>query len=155
MTHEYLLWISLFAYAVHICEEKVLNWKDWAQSTSGLKNLEWSDFYVGNAAVIVAGVCTAQVGWRCPSFALLLPALQLINGLFFHVIPTIVWRKFSPGVITSCLLFFPIGILAYWGAWADDVLNTYVVILSLVFASLVMALPFLFLKLQVILKKSH
>lgn len=145
--------MSLFAYAIHIYEETVLNWKDWAESISGLKNLEWPDFFVANAAVIVAGVCAAQVGWRFPSFALLLPSLQIINGLFFHVIPTIVWRKFSPGVITSCLLFFPIAILAYWGAWVDNVLNKNVVILSLLFASLVMALPFIFLKLQLILKK--
>lgn len=155
MTHEYFLWISLFAYAIHIYEETVLDWKDWAESISGLKNLEWSNFFVANAAVVVAGVCAAQVGWRFPSFALLLPSLQLINGLFFHVIPTIVWRKFSPGVITSCLLFFPIGILAYWGAWVDDVLNKNVVILSLSFAALVMALPFIFLKLQLILKKDR
>ncbi len=151
MTHEYFLWICLFAYAVHIYEETVLNWKDWAESVSGLKNLEWSDFFVANAAVIVAGACAAQVGWRFPSFALLLPSLQLINGLFFHVIPTIVWRKFSPGVITSCLLFFPIASLTYWGAWVDNVLNINVVIFSLLFGSLVMALPFIFLKLQLIL----
>lgn len=155
MTHEYFLWISLFAYAIHIYEETVLNWKDWAESVSGMKNLKWSDFFVANAAVIVAGVCAAQVGWRFPSFALLLPSLQLINGLFFHVIPTIVLRKFSPGVITSCLLFFPIAILAYWGAWVDNVLNKTVIILSLFFGSLVMALPFIFLKLQSILKKDR
>ena len=113
MTHEYLLWISLFAYVIHIYEEKILNWKSWAESVSNLK-LDWTDFYVANSGLIVAGMCAAQVGWRFPSFALFLPALQLINGLFFHVIPTIIWRRFSPGVITSCLLFFPIAILTYW-----------------------------------------
>jgi hypothetical protein len=113
-----------------------------------LKNLEWSDFYVANAGVIVAGVCAAQVGWRFHAFALLLPALQLINGLFFHVIPTIVRRKFSPGLITSCLLFFPIAILAYWGAWVDNVLSTGTIIFSLMFGAFVMAIPFIFLKLQ-------
>lgn len=108
--HEYLLWISLFAYAIHIFEESTLDWKTWAESTLGLKNLQWTDFYLANAAVVVAGVCAAQVGWQLPAFGLLLPALQLINGLFFHLLPTITYRKFSPGVITSCLLFFPIAL---------------------------------------------
>lgn len=151
MTHEYILWISLFAYALHIFEETVLNWKDWSTSILGLNTLNWADFFVANAAVLVTGVCAAQVGWRCPSFALILPALQLINGLFFHVIPTIVWRRFSPGVLTSCVLFFPIAIFAYWGAWVDNVLDTSVIFLSLLFGAFVMATPFIFLKLHSVL----
>lgn len=148
MTHEYILWISLFAYALHIYEETVMDWKTWAESVSGFKNIQWVDFFVANAAVIVAGVCTAMVGWQMPSFGLLLPALQLINGLFFHLIPTIYYRRLSPGVITACLFFFPVGLWAYWGALTDGILSWSVLIASLTFACLLMTAPFVFLKLR-------
>jgi len=148
MTHEYILWISLFAYTFHIYEETVMDWKTWAEFISKFNDLRWNDFYVANGAVIVAGACTAMVGWKLPSFGLLLPTLQLINGLFFHLIPTVYYHKYSPGVITACLLFFPVGLWAYWGAFVDGVLTLGVLFTSLTFASLVMAAPFFFLKLR-------
>lgn len=148
MTHEYLLWISLFAYVLHIYEEHSLNWKEWASTTLHLRNLTWNDFYVTNSIVIVGGLCTAMVGWQLPFFALILPALQLINGLFFHIFPTIFLAKFSPGVITSTVLFLPIGIITFWGAHLDHALSGQAIFLTFLCAAILMSLPFVFLKLR-------
>lgn len=148
MTHEYLLWISLFSYAAHIYEEAVLDWKNWAESVSKLKNIQWRDFYIANGAVVVLGICSAMVGWQLPAFSLILPSLQLINAIFFHILPTLFLRKFSPGVITSCLLFVPIALWCYWGAWIDGALTLNNGVLSLVFAVLILAMPYSFLRLQ-------
>lgn len=148
MTHEYLLWISLFAYASHIYEETVMDWKTWAMHISKFKNLQWTDFFVANFAVITLGVCTAMVGWKLPSFALIFPALQIINGLFFHLLPTVIYRKYSPGLITACLLFFPISLWTFWGAFMDGVLSRGVAICSFSLAALIMAMPFIFLNLR-------
>jgi hypothetical protein len=49
-----LLWLATAAYGVHILEEYQLNWRDWARAVIGLP-VEWSDFYVVNALVIVFG----------------------------------------------------------------------------------------------------
>lgn len=53
-------------------------------------DLTWPDFCVTNAIVVVTGISTAVIGWRLPEVSLTLPALGLINYLFFHIRPTLV-----------------------------------------------------------------
>src|SRR5215813_4721313 len=86
MSREYVLWIAVAAYGLHILEEFELNWRDWARSVLQLP-VDWNSFYVVNALVIVLGACSAAVGWREPWFALAYPALMLINATLFHVVP--------------------------------------------------------------------
>ena len=147
-SHAYVLWIALAAYAVHVLEEQSLGWKDWAQSCLHLKAISWPTFYVANAAVMVLGISSAMVGWQLPAFGLIIPALQLINGIFFHIAPTLVQRKFSPGVITAVLLFLPISICSYVAAYRDGVLTPGVAAVSLALGGLVMASPIVFLRLK-------
>tara|TARA_R110000868_G_scaffold84822_5_gene238928 strand:- start:10347 stop:10814 length:468 start_codon:yes stop_codon:yes gene_type:complete len=153
LNHEFILWILPFAYAIHVLEEKILDWKTWASATFPFPGLDWPMFYVANMAVLVGGFAAAFVGWQCPAFALIIAALMLINGLFFHILPTLVQRKFSPGVITSVVLFLPIGIWAYCGAYCDQVLTWPVLIISLVLGGLLMASPFIFFRVKAKLDK--
>jgi GH15 family glucan-1,4-alpha-glucosidase len=55
------LWLALAAYAVHMLEEYELDWRNWARSVIGLP-VEWADFYVTNAIVVVLGIAAAQIG---------------------------------------------------------------------------------------------
>lgn len=43
-----------------------------------------------------------------PIFAISIPTILIING-FLHVGGTIVTRRYSPGVVTAALLYWPIG----------------------------------------------
>lgn len=146
--HEYLLWITLAAYAVHILEEASLDWKKWAIKKLKLKNIEWAIFDIANMAVMFIAIAAAMVGWRLPEFALIIPALMLINGLFFHILPTFTQKTFSPGVITATILFIPISLWVYYGAYQDGMLTWSVAIISLILGGLLMASPILFLKLR-------
>ena len=95
------LWLATAAYGVHILEEYQLNWRDWARAVIRLP-VEWSDFYVVNALVIVFGIVAANLAGHCPGLALAFPALMLINATFFHVLPTLWSRgRFSPGLCCS------------------------------------------------------
>src|SRR5258708_2247618 len=98
--HEYLLWITLAAYSLHVLEEATLNWKNWATKALHLSNVEWAIFDIANMAVMFIAISAAMVGWKLPAYGLIIPALMLINGLFFHILPTLSQRTFSPGVIT-------------------------------------------------------
>ena len=92
-----LLWLATAAYGVHILEEYQLNWRYRARAVIGLP-VEWSDFYVVNALVIVFGVVAATLA-RWPGLALAFPALMLINATFFHVLPFArTGGRFSPGL---------------------------------------------------------
>lgn len=148
MDHAYILWVSTLVYAIHVFEEYFFDWKKWATTTFKFQGLEWATFYLANAVVVVVAISAAMIGWRLPAVALIIPALQLINGLFFHILPTIIQRRFSPGVITSVILFLPVAIWAYLGAYWDGVLTIWVLILSLIFGWLLMATPFIFFKLR-------
>ncbi len=77
-----------------------------------------------------------------------IPALQLINGLGFHIFPTIAQKRFSPGVITAVLLFLPIASWCYYGAYQDGVLTVQNCLLSFLFGGLLMASPFIFLRIK-------
>ena len=147
MSHEYILWIALAAYGVHILEEYELNWRDWARTVLKLP-VEWGSFYVVNALVVVLGIALGEVGWREPSFSLGMPALMLINATLFHVMPTVASRVYSPGLATAVVLFYPVAIWAYYGAWQDGVLSVRVGVLSGLFGALLMAAPIVLLKVR-------
>jgi hypothetical protein len=147
MSHEYVLWISVAAYGVHMVEEHELNWRDWARMVLHLP-VDWASFYMTNGIAVVVGVCCAAVGWREPWFALGYPALMLINATFFHVAPTIVTRVYSPGLATAVVIFYPVAGWAYYGAWADGVLTVTEGIVSGVFGAALMATPVVLLKIK-------
>lgn len=80
-----LLWLATACYGVHILEEYQLDWRNWARSALKLP-VEWTDFYVVNALVVILGIVAANLAaW--PAIALAFPALMLINATFFHVLP--------------------------------------------------------------------
>ena len=139
-----IFWIALFCYAIHILEEFFYDWKSWARNVLKLQ-VEWDGFYVVNIVVLFIGVACSSVGWGYPFFALIYPALMLINAVFFHVLPTIITRKFSPGLITALLLFIPVGIKAFNIAVFLKV-STGTIILSFLAGALLMAYPIILIK---------
>jgi Protein of unknown function with HXXEE motif len=143
-----LIWLATAAYGIHILEEYQLNWRDWARAVIRLP-VEWSDFYVVNALVIVLGIVAANLAGHCPGLALAFPALMLINATFFRVLPTLWSRgRFSPGLVTAVVLFYPIGVACYWRASHDGTLRTRALIGSLVLGALLMASPIVLLKIK-------
>jgi hypothetical protein len=135
-------WILTTAYAGHILEEYVLDWRTWAQKTSKLK-MEWSEFLIANFAVIVFGISASCVGFDCPVFSYMFIGLAATNGLFAHIGSTIVTRKFSPGLITSVFLFIPICIWAYIIAKQQGILTLSFLFITLGGGLMIMSFPIL------------
>ncbi len=111
-----LLWVLVFAYALHILEEYFLDWKSWAEKLAR-KPVSWTEFYLINAAVIIGGICMAAVGWRMPAFSLMLPALMLINGVLVHALPSLFRWQYAPGLVTAVVLFVPLGVWTFLAAF--------------------------------------
>jgi hypothetical protein len=145
MSHEFLLWIALSFYSVHILEEYNYDWKSWVNSISPI-SVDWSSFYITNFVVIVFGFCCAQIGWKLPEFSMIYISLMWINAVFFHILPTIYFRKFSPGLFTAIFLFLPIVVWCYYGAYMDGKLSTQVLILSNLGGVVVMIFPVILAK---------
>jgi len=143
-----LAWLAAAAYAVHILEEYSLDWRNWARAVIGLP-VEWADFYVTNAVVVVLGLVQANLAATLPVAPLAYAALMLINATFFHVLPVLVKKgRFSPGLFTAVLLFYPVGVGVYWRAWSDDQLDGKIVALSVAIGAALMALPIVFLRIR-------
>ena len=150
MQHDYVLWVMVVAYALHIVEEPNLDWKGWIKRHANF-DVPLADSYVVNAALVVGMITTAMIGWRLPKLSLAAAALMLINGLFFHIGASFLKRRYSPGVLTSLILFLPIGAWAYYGAYLDGVLTTPVALWSSVLGALIMAFPLALYRLKIAL----
>jgi hypothetical protein len=147
MTLTTLAWLALIAYALHIVEEFTLDWRDWARGVIHLP-VEWSDFYVTNAVVVVLGIAQAELAASLPLIPLSFAALMLINATVFHVLPVIVTKgRYSPGVATAVLLFYPIGIAMFVRAAAGGV-GAGTMIAAGVIGAALMAYPIVLLRLR-------
>jgi hypothetical protein len=147
MNHEIWLWVATAAYGLHALEEFMLDWKDWANSVLKLP-VDWPIFYVVNFLVVVLGIIAAAIGWRLPAVSLAFPALMLINAVFFHILPFVVKKKFSPGLISAVVLFLPLGSWLFYGANRDGVLTATTAIIAVALGAGLMAYPIILLKLK-------
>ena len=134
-------WILVAACAAHVVEEYVLDWRSWAASMSGLQPT-WGRFWLINAAFLCLACLAAWVGSKRPVIGLALPSLTLINGVFFHLGPTLVTGRVSPGVFSSVLLYVPISSWIYWRAHQEGWLTRGVAVRAIALGGAVMALPF-------------
>jgi Protein of unknown function with HXXEE motif len=119
-TSEWTLWVVAASCALHVMEEYLTGWQQWAIETLGIV-MPTARFLVMNAVLVVAAVILASIGWKRPTLSLVIPAATLVNAIFFHIVPTIVQRRVSPGVYTAALLYVPFSSLAFVGAWRDGV----------------------------------
>jgi hypothetical protein len=147
MNHEIWLWVATAAYGLHALEEFMLDWKTWANKVLKLP-VDWPIFYVVNALVVVLGIIASIIGWRLPALSLAFPALMLINAIFFHILPFVVKKKFSPGLISAICLFLPLGIWLFYGADKDGVLSATTVVGAFALGAGLMAYPIILLKLK-------
>jgi hypothetical protein len=119
-TSEWTLWIVALSCALHATEEYLTGWQRWAVETLDIRMPTfWFVFF--NAVLVVAALVLARVGWKQPMLSLIIPGATLVNGVFFHILPTVLQNKISPGVYTAIFLYLPFSSWAFLGAWRDGV----------------------------------
>jgi hypothetical protein len=145
MTHlQIMLWFCVGAYGAHVVEEFVFDWKNWAQQVLHLP-ARWDDFYVTNCLVLVVGIVAVEIAPEYPAVALGFPGLMLINATFMHVFPFILKRgRFSPGLITAVLLFWPLG----YFTMMSTALNAGILVTAFVIGAALLATPIGFILLK-------
>jgi hypothetical protein len=146
MTLQAWAWLATSAYAVHVMEEYTFNWRDWARGTLGLP-VEWNDFYLTNAVVIVLGIVSAELAPALPVAPLAYASLMLINAVLFHIWQVIRAKgRFSPGLVTAVVLFLPISIVEFVEASREGVLSGVVGVGAVLAGAILMAFPIVMLK---------
>jgi hypothetical protein len=119
-TREWTLWVVAVSCALHVAEEFLTGWPEWARQTLGIV-MPSARFLAANALLVIAAFVLAHVGWRRPALSLVIPSATLVNGVVFHILPTLVLGRVSPGVYTAALLYAPFSSWALIGAARDGV----------------------------------
>jgi hypothetical protein len=120
--YEFTLWVLVMVAGIHFLEEYALDLRSWLEFVLKVP-VTWEQCHVVNAALMLFAVGGACVGWRAPALSLIMPAVFVINGLAFHVAFSIIWQRYSPGAVTSAVLFVPAGLWSFVGAHRDGVLT--------------------------------
>ena len=122
-TNEWTLWVVAVSCALHASEEYFTGWQAWARQALGIA-MPKTLFVIANAVLVVAALLVARVGWRRPVLSLVIPTATLVNAIAFHILPTIVQGRVSPGVFTAVALYLPFSSWALIGAARDGVPRT-------------------------------
>jgi hypothetical protein len=105
-----LAWLAVAAYALHVVEEHMLGWYDWARKTMNI-SMTWEQYVITEVAILILGLTAAMLAGQPigPMLTVAFATLLFINAIFFHIIPMLTnGGKFSPGVLTGVVLFLPL-----------------------------------------------
>jgi hypothetical protein len=113
MSRTDLAWLAVAAYALHIMEERMLDWLGSARKSLDL-TIEQDNYRLIEAVFLILGAVAAMVSASLPIIALSFAGFLLVNAIFFHLWPMVrTGGQFSPGVITAVILFLPIAYYQY------------------------------------------
>ena len=115
-------WLPLGAVALHLIEEfawpgRFAGWYRWyrperaASVTTG--------FLVRiNVLLVVMALIPGMMGFSPygVAFWLVVASIAAANGAF-HLWATIVTRRYSPGVVTGCIVYLPLAVFGFWYFW--------------------------------------
>jgi len=134
-------WLAIAACALHVLEEFFLDWRGWVKSITGI-DVSLVAFWTMNSLAIALGAAFAAVASFSPAVGLAIPAVMLINATIFHV-GAWIWKRgrFSPGMITAILLFYPIALCCYRSAYEAGVVTGSSLAYSFFLAAVATATP--------------
>ena len=141
-----LAWLAVAAYALHIVEEHILGWFDWARKTMNI-SLGWEQYVITEVAILILGLTAAMLSGTPvgPTLVVAFTTLLFINVIFFHLLPMLAnGGRFSPGVISGIFLFLPLA----WHVYKTQTLSQNDLIWAVVLGILLIVWPMLLLKLR-------
>lgn len=141
-----LAWLAVAAYALHIVEEHILGWFDWARRTMNI-SLGWEQYVITEVAILILGLTAAMLSGTAmgPTLVVAFTTLLLINVVFFHVLPMLAnGGRFSPGAISGVILFLPLA----WQVFRSQSLSQGDLAWAVVLGVLLILWPMLLLKLR-------
>lgn len=121
-----LIWLMPASFAPHILEEFTAGFPDWVTHTLG-SPMSAGGFLLNNAVFMAILLGLTVWAWRRPSALSAFVLLSWASGnLFwnfvFHLATTALYDRFSPGLVTAVLLYFPVSAVVGWSALRERVL---------------------------------
>jgi hypothetical protein len=136
------VWWTLPGVAlIHIVEEYLGDWVGSVQQY--IPGVTWTQFIVLNAAFLVLCVAGATVSVAHLTFALSVASLVLSNAAI-HIVGTLFLGQYSPGILSSVLLYIPLGLYAFRVAAGSGQMSTGAYARAVLLGVLWMAAPLAF-----------
>ena len=110
-----LAWLAVAAYALHIMEERILDWHSSMKKSLKL-SMDVDHYRIIARVFFVLGAIAAVLTGTFPVAARAFAVFLLINAIVFHIWSMIRSQQFSPGSWTAILLFLPIVYMTYVAA---------------------------------------
>jgi hypothetical protein len=112
-------WLLPLTYLVHIAEEYGGGFPAWMSALSG-GELAPARFLALNAVawfLLAAGVTLAVFTRNFRWLVIAFGTTIFINGVA-HLLASLWTQTYSPGLVTGVTLWMPLGVYAWWRAWA-------------------------------------
>lgn len=118
----WIYWIPTIAFLLHVCEE-FGRFPSWASRHFARTSTPW--YVYSHIILVVIFVCTSWLASTASAdsiWPLGAITLQWIIGFnaIFHIVVTIWYREYSPGVVTGCAIVLP----ATWIVFNRTTLST-------------------------------
>lgn len=113
-----LVWLFVAAYGAHLLEEFFGGFPQWFAVVLG-RPLPIPAFLVINGVALVAMILAVRAATRRESLgwlAIAVATVLFVNGVL-HLLSTLAWGRYSPGLITGVVFYVPLGLLALLRAW--------------------------------------
>lgn len=121
-----LIWLMPASFAPHILEEFAAGFPGWVTDTLG-SPMSAGGFLLNNAAFMA--ILLGLTGWASrrpaplPAFLLLSWASgNLFWNFVFHLVTTLLYGRYSPGLVTAVLLYVPVSVAVGRAALREGVL---------------------------------
>ena len=134
-----MYWLPLLVFIPHMVEEYP-HFPAWATRHFGATSNAWYVYSHIGFVAIVLGICPwAQNAPPQTWGPLLGTALMwtLAFNALFHVVTTVLFREYSPGVVTGVLLFFPASGYVFLETVQSELLTTEQIAVAVVIAAVV------------------
>lgn len=132
----WISWAIVIASIIHIFDEYFGGWLIWVQKYA--KGVTKNQFVFVNSLFVILCVC-ASIG-NSLIFKLSIASLIFMNALI-HIIPTVVFKHYSPGIISAVILYIPISIYAYYSAIISNEVDAKRTVLSIIIGIILMSVP--------------
>ena len=122
-----IIWLMPAAFAVHIVEEYAGGFAEWVELVAGAP-MPVGAFLLNNAGLMAILLGLTAWAWLRPSrlsaFVLLAWASgNLFWNFVFHLATTVLLDRYSPGLVTAVLLYFPLSIAIAWAALRERMVS--------------------------------
>lgn len=144
MTLKKLVWFAPLVYLAHIIEEATFGFFNFVNKYQGT-HATLVDFLIGNGILMIGYILIITLFTFYPnrftafiSLSLLLAA-QFFNA-FFHLIATIRYGEYCPGLITGFALYIPFNIYVVWKGYQEEYITKTTAAICFVLGAILMTL---------------